>query len=643
MSKITRTEGLVLLILALGTACLFNSMARRASGLEASLVSVMINGQDLTSHPGAIVEARLRTSLEINVTWKMLYDLNATQTGWMQISLYNNASLVRSSALFTESGSNNNRVWFCPLVPEEWTLANYREYGRVEVALKIVDNGILGVNQLSNFTIRVLPEQVNVSLSSYTFKNESNGRMDHLNASYHVTSVQDPSFHHPNLCFSCEIFDVANSRLHEADFHVDTRGFLDVIIEDEYLIFLEGERIRVTNHATTLIEPITIETNMEAIVNRTDFLLYYHNLTETYDGNAVSIGVNLDVGMSANWSSVLDFPLYYEWTVSNTTGTRLQNGSAFAFLGAPISIGLDASFTPIIEYLFLDLWFEGNFFFKSKQVSISLGDQVIRKEIDIYLANQGELIEAGIGDIRFQLNVKQAMTPVPYHPARIEIVNETTGGSLSVLVCITDENGCATMPLSGGMLRDLEHVQVVVKALANLTFKESTKAFSLANFFTRMTPSLRLNNVSSGLILHTNVENEISMSILVDGDVEFFSGRLAELEFFTGDRGVIQEYLSIIRSGGIVTCPIPAHALQAGMTVYVHVVIDATLVSQELSATVSFRVVAIVDGTGNVTMQAWMAIIFLLGAVFGVILSIKCVKRIRQGFLSKDQFTITLA
>ncbi|MEX2682892.1 MAG: hypothetical protein Q6373_014980 [Candidatus Sigynarchaeota archaeon] len=618
-------------------------MTRQASGENVSLISVAINGQVLTSHPDTIIEARLRTSLEINVTWTMLYDPNATQSGWMQISLYNNASLVRSSALFTESGSNISRTWSCPLVPGEWTLPSYKEYGRVEVALKIIEDGILCDRVLRNFTILVKPEQLNVSLSSYTFKNASNGRMDHLNASYRVTSIQDPSFHHPGLRFSCEIFDVANSLLHETDFYVDASGFLDVIIDNDYLILLEGKRFLIKNHPTTLIEPITIETSLATIVNRTDVLLYYRNLTEIHEGNAVFINVNIDVGMSPDWNGVLVFPLYYEWTVSTATRTRLQNGSAFALLGTLMSIGLDASLTPIIEDLFLDIWFEGNFFFKSKQISISLGDQVIRKEIDIYLANLGELIENGAGDIRFQFNVKQTTTPIAYHPVGINIINVTSGGSLSLLTSITDGFGRATMSLSKDMIRDLENVQVVITAVANLTFKESTKTFSMVDFFTRMTPSIRLNNVSSGLTLYTNVDNEISMSILVDGDVDFFSGRQAKLVFFTKDQGVIQENTCFIKSGGLITCRIPVHAMQAGMTVHVGVVIDATMVSQELSAMVSFRVRAIVDGTSNTAMQAWMTIIFLIAAVFGVMAGIKGVKRFHHRFLSKEQFTITVA
>ncbi len=166
MSKFTRTEGLVLLILALGTVCFFNGTTRQASGAEAFVLSVVINGQDLTSQPSTIVEARLRTSLEINVTWRMWYDNESDNYGWMNISLYNSTSIVRESAQFKEIGLKNNRVWNCPLVPEEWTLAKSKEYGRVEVVIFVYD-GVEGTFHTKNYTILILPEWVGGSSNTF--------------------------------------------------------------------------------------------------------------------------------------------------------------------------------------------------------------------------------------------------------------------------------------------------------------------------------------------------------------------------------------------------------------------------------------------------------------------------------------------
>lgn len=560
----------------------------------------------------------------------------------MQISLYNSASLVRNSSQFTENGEHNNQVWCCPLAPEEWTLSNNWECGRIEVALYRYDGNNLYTEEW-NCSILVLPEQLDVTLSSYTFKNETDGRMDHLNASYRVTSVQDPSFHHPGLCFSCEIFDGANVLLYGTDFNVSAGGFLDLIIDKEHLELLEGQKLLVKTQPTTLIEPVTIETDMIDIVDRTDFLLYYRNLTESYDGGAVSIWINFELGNNANWSGALEFPLYYEWTVSNTTGAPFQNGSAFVQLGEPLPIELEAGLTPLLEHLILDLRFEGNFFFKPKHISLALYDQVTRKEVSIELANLGEILATGVGDLLFQLKEGQANSPVTHHPVKFLLANETTGGQLSAMTCTSDGNGCAPVTLSEGMLRDLEHVSVAVQSLANLSLKESVRVFLLRDYFQRMSPSLRVNNASFGLTLISNKMNVLSMSVLVDGDFGLFMDKTAMITFFNDEGAVIQQGIQLVGQGGSISCAIPVHALREGMVVRVSVVVEATLVSKQLTAEVSFHVEAMLDPEGTAKIQAWTVTTVLLVSVIGAMISIKCVKRVRQGLLSKDQFTITVA
>jgi hypothetical protein len=621
--------------------CLFNGMTKRVSGEYQSLVSVIINDVDVTKDPHPVVEARLRTSLKVNVSWDMWYN-PVGQYGWMQVSLYNNATWLHNSTQYTENGYNNNRVWDCSLVSDEWTLANNKEYGRVAVTLLRYD-GIEIESNTTWYTIRVLPEQVNLSLPSYTFKNDSNGRMDHLNASYFVTSSQDPSFHHPGLGFSCEIFDGANVLLQMADFYVNPLGYLDVVIEREYLVFVEGQTMKIKNHATTLIEPITIETDMGAIVNRTDFLLYYRNLTEAYEGGNASVIVNLEAGTSINRTGVIGLPLYFEWIVSNGTGPPLQSGSSSAPLGTVMSVFLDPRFTPIIEQLTVDLWFEGNFVFKSKQVSLQLRDQVLREEIDICFMNQALLIAEGIGDLCFHLKGMQSGIPVSYHLVRIVVLNETSGESTSSMVCTTDGNGSTTISLMDGAIRDLEHVHVLVQAFANLVLKESIRTFHMGDIFTRMRPTLRLNNATMGLTLDSSSENMISMSVLADGDVGFFSGRLAKLVFFDEKHVAILECYTPVGQDGLIACILPVHIMRAGQTIRVSVKIDATLKSQELSSIVQFHVVAIIDSAGTATMLAWTSTVFILAAIFGVLITLWCVKKARYKFLSKDQFTITIA
>ncbi len=617
--------------------CLFNGMIGTARGAYQSLISVAINDVEVTNDPHPVVEARLRTSLEVNVTWTMMYPDG--QYGWMKVSLYNNVSLLRNSTLFTDRGIDLNRIWVCSLVPNEWTLENYKEYGRVEVTLFLSEELI---STSTSYTIRVIPEQVNLTFPSYTFKNDSNGRMDHLNASYFVTSYQDPSFHHPDLGFSCEIFDGANTLLQMADFYVNPLGHLDVIIDREYLIFMEGHTMKIKNHVTTLIEPITIETDMGSIVNRTDFLLYYRNLTEDYDGGNVSVIVNLETGALINRTGIFGLPLYFEWTVSNMTGQPLWNGNSTAPLGAVMSIRLEPIFIPIIEQLTVDLWFEGNFIFKSKNISLQLHDQVLREEVDICLTNQALLLAEGMGDLCFHLEGKESGVPVSYHLVRIVVVNETSGESTSSVVCTTSGNGNTTISLSDGVIRDLEHVSVLVQAFANLSFKESIQAFRMGDIFPRMRPTLRLNNASTGITLDVSSKNILSMSVLADEDVEFFSGRQIRLVFFDENNDMILDCSTPVGKCGLIACVLPVHILRAGQTLHVSVKIDATLKSQELSSIVWFHVAAIIDSASTTTIQAWTSAAFILAAIFGVIITVWCVKTARYKFLSKDQFTITI-
>jgi hypothetical protein len=641
MSKITRTEGLVLLILALGTVCLFNCMTTRANGEGPIVISVIINGVDVSRDPHTIVEARLRTSVTVNVTWSMLYT-PGIQYGWMQVSLYNNASKIQNSTRFTDRGTKINQIWACSLIPGEWTLVNNKEYGRVEVTLLKFD-GIEIFSNTTRYTIKILPEQVNLSLSSYNFKNDSNGRMKHLNASYYVTSKQDPSFHHPNLQFSCTIFDETDTPVQKADIYVNSLGFLNVIIDREYLIFMEEQTMKITNKATTLIEPISIETNMGSIVNRTDFLLYYRNLTEIHDDEDVSVVLNLEAATSTNRTGGITYPLYYEWTASNGTEPPFQNGTSYAYLGVIMSINLDPSLTPIIEQLSVDIWFEGNFILKSKQISLRLRDQVFREEIDINLMNQATLKTDGIGDLCFQLKGKQTAIPVSSHPVSIDIVNETAGEPLSSLMFQTNVNGCTTISLSEIEIQDLEHIKIQVHAFSNLTFKESIRTFHMGEIFIRVPPILRLNNKSMSFTLCSNCKNIISMSVLADRNDSYFSGRLTKLVFFDEVRVVILECSALVGHNGAIECALPVQVLRAGQTVFVSVMLKATLTSQELSSIVQFQVVAIIDSGNTATTIAVASAVFLLAAVIGVMITIRCVKTARHNFLSKDQFTIIVA
>jgi hypothetical protein len=467
--------------------------------------------------------------------------------------------------------------------------------------------------------------------------------MDHLNASYYLRSIQDPSFHHTNLHFSCEIFDNANTLLHKADFSVNNLGFLNVILDREYLISLEEQTMVIKNHVTTLIEPITIETEMGSIVNRTDFLLYYKNLTQINNEAGVSVAVNLEAGTFLYGLDTIAPPLYFEWMVSNVTRNPLQNGSGSVGLRKPISIFLDPRFTPVIEELTIDLWFEGNFIFKSKQISLHLRDQVLREVLDLSLTNYAALMNCGMGDLCFQLREMHTGNPVPYHPVKIVTMIESVEEPLSTLICTTDENGSTKLSLSEGAIRDLEHVLIKIQAFANLTFKELIQTFRIGEIFTRLRPSLRFNNVTDGLTLYTGLKNEISMSVLFNGDIAYLSGRRARLLFFDEQNAALFELNTPVRNDGLVVCDLPVHLLRAGQTIRVSVTIGATLVSQELSANVWYHVVAVIDSASNTAVLVLTSSICIVAAIFGLIITITCVKKARYNFLSKDQFSIKLA
>lgn len=641
MSKITRTEGMVLLILALGTVCFLDGLATRGSGADNSLISVVINGTDVSHDPPCTIVERLRATISVNVTWTMLYNPDY-QLGWMQIALYNNASKIQASIQFTDRGINRNRVWVFSLLPEEWTLANKMEYGRVEVTLEKFD-GIQTFTNTTRYPIQVLPEQVNVSLVSYSFNNDTLGRMDFLNASYHVQSVQDPSFHHPNLQFSCQILNATRSIVFASEFSVNEFGSLDVIIGKGPLISLEAQSMVIKNVFTTRMEPVVIETSMDLIVNRTDFLLYYRNMTENLMSTGVSVTLNFETGTLIPGLEAISPPLYYEWSVVNGSGYIFQQGSGSEAICRSMAIRLDASLTPFMEQLSVVLWFEGNFIFKSKQVSLRLQDQLLRSEMEMELVNHAYLLARGMGNLSILVKDGQAGTPIPLHPVDVWTLIDSVEDPQSSFSCLTDENGLLSIPLSDAAILGLEKVRIIVTAHANIGFKEYTKIFQLNSLFPRVQPSLRLNNNTGSLVLHVHQKNQLSMSILVDGNVSLFSGRSASVKFLDERALVLQEVTVIVGIDGQFACILPVDLFDAGQKVWMHVRIGATLVNQELSESVMLRAVAVIDSALEASKMALNASIIIIVAMFGVIVAGMYVKRKRYTFLSKHKFTIKLA
>jgi hypothetical protein len=248
-----------------------------------------------------------------------------------------------------------------------------------------------------------------------------------------------------------------------------------------------------------------------------------------------------------------------------------------------------------------------------------------------------------MGELSFQLVENQSWYPVPSHPLEIITRFDLDGETLSSSRCITDENGRVNVSLSDAAIRDLERVLVYIKASASINFKESTQMFYMRDIFSRVHPSLTFNNRTSSLTLRADIKNTLLMSILADGGNSIFSGRNVHVQFFDGGDASLMEVTATVGNDGLIACVIPVQLLRAGQVVQVVVAIKATLVNYEARAMAFFHVVSIMDPAAETTSFMVTLTTIIAGSIAGLVITIKCVKRARYNFLSKDQFTIKLA
>lgn len=641
MSRTCLTKRAILLLLFVGMILITSGVARTASGITHSLISVRINGIDAVESPHPLVQARLRSELVIDVAWQMYYNPGGEQ-GSVQFFLFNNVSSIQNSTVFTDIGPRIDRSWNATLVPQEWTMNGRREYGKIVILFTMFD-GFTFMTDFHEFAILVLPEELDCAFSSLSLENDSYGRMNRVNASFAISSIQDPSYIYSGLGFTCEILDSARSIIGTRDFFVNDEGFLPVIIEKTFLIYLENNSFKLRNHDSDCLEPVTIERNLGELIHRTDLGLYFLGMTEIEPPGNTSLPLTFESRISSNGTNVSMSSLYFTWQLENGSWGSIDNGSIVAMARTNFTIVINAEFVKDLENLAITIWFEGNFMLRSNFSEYWLADNFHRDAMAVTFTNYASLRSSGTGSFRFQLENQSSLEPVIGH--RIDIEVSCTGNSILLFKTsrLSDEHGCTDLAMTREMLDRLDILRVLVRSIADSKLKEATLNLNLCELFPRVQPVAIVRNDTSMLSLEIGTTNTIAFEVTINGsDGTVRHGTMISISLVDASNRVLENVSVPVDENGLIEFILPVDRLQAKQRLTIIMVMNATLQYRPLMFTTRIFISTVTDPAAILANAAITACtsISLVGASLITLLLVS--KRFKKSNLTKKDFTVSV-
>jgi len=595
----------------------------------------------MSGNPPPVVTARLRSRVTVNATWYMYYEA-PIQMGQVQFTLYNSVSKIDSSPLYQETGPAINHVWSFYLDPGEWSMQGRREQGKVVIILAKFD-GVSYAEDRHEYPIMVYPEELSCAFTSLYLGNDSTGRMDCLNATYLVTSVQDPTFHHAGLGFTRTITNDRDEVLAQDDLFVNSGGVLDVYIEKSFLIYLENFSFTLQNHDSLRLELVFIEQPLAGLINRTGLLVACTNITEAVGDNGTALDAHFEIHARWNATCEANRSLYATWQLVLSNGTVLDQGFQFVSLGTGFTITIEPSQVQFLESLTLDAWIEGTYEYTSASCTVDIASKIDRDAIRIEQAGYLDDHETGQGIMSFLLIQEVNSSAIPMHQARVQVAYRANDSVVLDSWEVSDGNGTVKAILSQAILDQLESFVLMIQAIPDLHFTGATMTAILADEFHRDEPVIAPRNDTTALVLEKGKINTIELAITINGSSAAILSRFpATIVIVNASDNPIYHETAIIDPRGIVVLELPVDLLPARQWLTFLVSLNATFEHKPARFSTPMLISRIIDPQAILARQ--VITIFSIVAVAGIgsLLTMIVWKKVKKPLLSKKDFTISV-
>ena len=590
-----------------------------------TLISLEINGDSIDVDYEGEIEARLRTNLTINATWNVE---TPPQYHHVRFLLWNNETLLYKSEEFTEEGYHINRFWSVTLDPKDWDLNQSFELGRIIIEYIEYD----GEPDMEEYYLRILPEQLNCSLTSKNLHNKTIYRMDYANLFFKISSIQDPSFLYDQFPV---IFNIqnANQTVFQEELVTD-KGNFSIIINNTILMNLEEYNILIQNYPDNKIENLYCVINLSDIFNRTKIEVIIDSISYYEDQNQeVLAEIQLGFNLIYYEENIGQFPAYYNLSFFNESFETVIEDSGFIYLNEILNLSINTSYIYELESLKYHLFFEGNFFVKPCSLYFNLSEIIFRDDVKIEFINYDELIHENCGDLIFYVSKLATNEPIINHPIIFTIGNINSNEIFYQDNNVTTNNGNVLFSIAQYILDDLERFFIKIESIPTLEYRNGSYFERMDDLFQRHNAEISLQSVDFPIKINANDFFHLNGTLSIENAVEYnYSNLKLNIHFLDEYGTILLEEILDLEFNGYFSLEIPSHLLPTNVKIIF-----------KLNSTYNIKPVVlsiplIIESNEIENLPLIISLIVLISA-FIAISTFLIVKK-RTGFIKMSEFKI---